>query len=449
MAKKTTAEKAAPAAKGGSAGNDFKLSKAGQRLNDAMAAVQDAREGGDARTKAEAEAEWMDAIQWFVYSLVKPFAPNNSHLREEYMQAGLVGAVEALRTWDRNLGAASTVVKHAVRREVLRQVRQSEFPTMSDHDFAMRGKILRVDREAENHDMARDSHEEVARSLGLPVGAVKRVREYHHPLSTDYTVGEEGDMTFGELISGDTDAVNLDVTPSHEREMLLKALTVVWHRDGGKDASILTKMNRALGLDGEPPSSYPEIRAMFGKTNTESIRLLVRKWSNMMLEEIRSNPGFYGLDPELDVSRATNNQPADPYEKKVEAALTAEARFLAGEDFAFDTPQGRVLLTMLEKAYEEELDALIAWHVDSIGDPPPDRVFCDHCGGPNSPKRARVRGCVFCRKVSEGRLFRIDVDNSLNAYQSSKPWKRLLARQLRTEVSREAREVEYAQLGLF
>lgn len=424
--------------------SEYKLTPAGRRLNEAMAALQDAREEGvDYRRLKQLEDEFFEAVRYFIQHLVRPFLPNNTQLAQEYFQAAYLGAVEALRTWDRTRGAASSVVAFAVRKALHRQVRQSEFPGLSDHDFTIRGKIAREVREAEDHDVD-ITDEEMAKILDLPASAVKRIRGYSLPSSMDRPVGDDGDTTLADLLVGEEDVDYAEFGEEAEKALILEALRRVDAEYD--DLHALYTVIRVLGLDGEEPHSFPKIKSQLGKTNTESIRLRYNKYLGAMKEEAKKIVAEQ-LGGEVDLRDASipalgslttsdnYDDTVNSFEEKVRRALEAEARLIAGDDFEVDSEDGQILLEVLEPAFRDELDALVAWHIDEIGDLE-DRIICEHCLSPNS-KRYRTYGCISCRKTpsqdkGDGQLFTIELPYNLATIMASRAWRRAVQRRAGT-----------------
>lgn len=414
---------------------DYKLTPAGRRLNDAMAAVQDARSEGvdDVRVRGALEDELFEALRYFVQYLIRPWLPNNSQLAEEYRQAAYLGAMEALRVWDRKRGAASSAVTLAVRKAVMRQVRHSEYPMMSNHDFALRGKISRLDREAENTDTP-ISNEEMARVLEMPETAVKRIRGWSAPSSVDRTIGTDGDTTLADMLVGDEDALSFELGRDGERALVLEALA---RADAElDDVRALYTVIRVLGLDGETPESLPKIRSHLGKTNTETLRLKHNRYVAEMERQMRSlleeklGDEFFeaempGLDADLTAEEAAV---AETFGDRFRAALLAEARLVGGDDLDLTSPEAEILCEVLTMAFRDEEDELIAWHLEEIGDLE-NRAICQKCASPNSPKRLTTWGCSVCRHTPRAEtLFEVTAPYTLATLRQSKAWTRVVAR---------------------
>ncbi len=383
----------------------YKLTDKGERLNKAAAAMQDARENGVSMRKLRSvEDEYLAAIKWFVTGLANKFKPRNAHLRDDYLQTAYLGALEALKTWDRERGSASTVVGYAVRNELNTEVRTSEFPGLSRHHFNMRWTISKQEREAEDANVS-VATEEIAKNSDLPVTAVKYVRGYSQPSSLDRKInGDDDAAEMSSFLVGDTDVAVWSPSKETERQIILDAL----YRVDAIEASHrgLYVVTRALGLDGEPPESFAAMKRDLGRTNTESLRQLNQRIQRKMVDAIFNDPESFGLTlEELNQQHRTIKTAdliKDPWD-----ILYREVKHIMPDNISEEHLQS--IVKAMRPAYDIVAIKNLSDYWKGSVDHPGARVWCSSCNALNDPRKILAIGCWRCKTVA-GKI--VDVSSS-------------------------------------
>lgn len=241
---------------------------------------------GFRRAAREMEA-LTDLIVRFNYgmtrSYVKKFTSNTSRDdSDDFQGAATVGLMRAISTFDPKKGRFGSWAFKPIQREVLRAVRDSDYPNLNPGDFERRPDILRAYQSlAGENGEYNPTFEEVAAACAVKVTReqVARVLDAPHLESLHAHVGDEGDTELGDLIADDADSVEDSVIGG------LGVAALMDHGLTALDAREHFVLVRRYGLDGEPGQCLSSIGKQL-KLSREAVRQIEAKALSKMLHPV-------------------------------------------------------------------------------------------------------------------------------------------------------------------
>lgn len=245
-----------------------KLSKEGKTLTFA-----ESRKLNSLKSKLDAADTALIELNYgLVLTYVKKFTANTTREdSRDFEGAAVVGLMRAIATYDPAKGKFSTWAYKPIQREVLKAVRDADYPNMNPGDFEKRPEILRAKAELQAGDDSYDpSAEEIAVLAHTTVEQVKRVLDAPALESLSKPVGEEGETHLGDLLEDPGQALEDAVMAQRDIEDLERfGLSCLDERE-------LFVIVRRYGLDCEPEQRLSAIGSLLGLSR-EAVRQVEAK----------------------------------------------------------------------------------------------------------------------------------------------------------------------------
>lgn len=185
---------------------------------------------------------------------------------EEFEQAGVLGLISAIDTFNPDEGKLGPWAWRRIVRETLQAVHAVDHPNINMTDFEVQGKIRKAkDRWELLHPEAEVDRRWLADETGATIEQVGRVLDKHSLVSTDLPLGDEGGSTLGDMIvDPNSDVADEVITKISQEALERHALPLLTPQE-------LFVLMRRRGLDAEPEMNLVEIGDMLGLSR-EAIR---------------------------------------------------------------------------------------------------------------------------------------------------------------------------------
>lgn len=145
---------------------------------------------------------------------------------DDYRQAGLTGLAKAIDTWDPDSGTLDSWARFKLQQEIHAAVHQNEYPHLTKSEFALRGRMLSVERRLKAaRGGGQVTLEDVADEMGVDVERLRAIvaRSNAAPSLHEPVYGEESDVELQDYLA-ETESFEDELLDQLEDQELLERI---------------------------------------------------------------------------------------------------------------------------------------------------------------------------------------------------------------------------------